>query len=224
MEKVARKPSETSVTVKPSRQQRRYARTRDRLLSAARTVFSEKGLGASVDEIAVRADVARGSFYYHFQSKERLIRMLVDEMLTELVERMNAECSGREDLESVLDGIIQTHIEYFSSRWKEFVLYYQGRADLTLEQPWDGIEKPFIKYAKSMERLVDACIPEQITDTTLRRIANAIAGFISGYYSFASVASTDQDVDREFMSLRRAFVNSMARFTREAVSDSLAKK
>jgi TetR/AcrR family transcriptional regulator len=186
---------------KQSRQQRRYEKTREKLVAAARSVFSEKGLSVSVDEITERADLARGSFYYHFKSKERLIRQLLDEILSELTQHMNTECSGKKGLESMLDGIIQTHISFFSNRWQDFVVYYQGRADLTLDESYNGLEKPFLKYAKSIEKLIDASIPDPISDMRLSRVANAIAGFLSGYYSFASIASMDQDIDKEFMSL-----------------------
>ena len=208
---------------KKSRQRRRYEKTREKLTTAARSVFTEKGLAASVDEIAERADVARGSFYYHFKSKERLIRQLLDEILSELTERMNAECAGEKGLESMLDAVIQTHISFFSNRWQDFVLYYQGRADLTLDESYDGLDKPFLKYAKSIEKLIDGSISEPISDTRLRRIANAIAGLVSGYYSFASIASDGEDIDKEFRSLRKAFVTSLARFARDAVPDSQVK-
>jgi AcrR family transcriptional regulator len=210
---------------KQSRQQRGYSKTREKLMTAARSVFTEKGLGASVDEISQRADVARGSFYYHFKSKERLIRLLLSEILSKLTDRMNEECTGKQGLESVLDGIIQAHIGFFSARWEDFVLYYQGRADLTLNESYDGLEKSFLDYSKRIEQLIDGSIPEPISDERLRRIANAIAGFVAGYYSFASVAPTDEaiDIDNEFMSLRKAFVTSLARFSREAMPESQVK-
>ncbi|MFH2036088.1 MAG: TetR/AcrR family transcriptional regulator [Candidatus Zixiibacteriota bacterium] len=206
--------------VKKSRQQRGFDRTREKILSAAIAVFSEKGLTAPVDEITRRADVARGSFYYHFKNKDSLIKLLMEEIISELIERMDRECLEKEGLESTLDGIIQAHISFFSDRWQHFVLYYQGRADLTLEDSYDGIEKPFLKYAKSIEKLIDFSVIEPISDGRLRRVANAIAGFVSGYYSFASVASVEQDIDKEFRSLRKAFVASLARFTRDALPDN----
>jgi len=208
---------------KPSRQERRYGRTRDKLMTAALSVFSEKGLGVSVDEITERADVARGSFYYHFGNKERLIRLLVDQTLTDLVDRMDQECATRKGLEPVIDGIIQAHIGFFSNRWQDFVLYYQGRADLTLEESCDGLERPFLKYAKRIETLVDESISEPLSDERLRKVANAIAGFVAGYYSFATIASSEGDIDKEFRSLRKAFVTSLARFTREAMPESQVK-
>lgn len=208
---------------KHTRQQRRYNTTREKLIEASRSVFAEKGLGASIDDITERADVARGSFYYHFKTKERLIKTLVEGILSELTKRMNAECSGREGLESTLDGIIQAHIGFFADRWQDFVLYYQGGADLTLDESYDKLEKPFLKYAESIEKLIDAGIPEPISDMRLRRLASAIAGFMAGYYSFAGIASTEENIDKEFMSLREAFVTSLARFAREALPHSEVK-
>lgn len=208
---------------KQSRQQRRVAKTREKLLAAARSVFSEKGLAVSIDEITNRADVARGSFYYHFKSKERLIRHLVDEILGKLVTRMEAECKDKTGLDAVLDGIIQAHIGYFTDNWEDFVLYFQGRADLTLEESYDGLEKQFLRYTRGMEKLIDEGISEPISDERLSRITSAIAGFVSGYYSFAIIGSDGQDIDKEFMTLRKAFVSSLARFSREAMPDRQVK-
>lgn len=206
---------------KQSRQQRRYSRTQEKILIAARTVFSEKGLVAStVEDIVERADVGRGSFYYHFENKDEVIRRVIERILAELVEKINTQCSGRDDLRSVLDAMIAAHIEFFANRWEDFVLYYQGRADLTLQESYEGLETPFMEYITTIEKLVDDVVPEPISKPRLRRLACAIAGFISGYYSFASVAGEDADVDKSFRLLRKAFVVGLARFVKEALPAS----
>ena len=204
-----------------SRQQRRSGRTREKLLTAARSVFAEKGLNAAtIDDITEMADVGRGSFYYYFDDKDTIVLEMVDNMLSELAEQMEKECHGSETLEEILDGMIATHIRFFSTRWKDFVLYYQTGADLTLDYSNKDLETPFLTYLKRIEKLLDDIIPAAITDEKLRRLACAIAGFVSGYYSFASVASIEQDVDKEFMSLRKMFVTSLAQFTRDSFPDS----
>lgn len=204
----------------PSRQKRRYGRTRKRILEAARTVFAERGLSAAtVEEIADRADVGRGSVYYHFDSKDDLISEAMTALLTELSDQMKQQCSGKEELNTMLDAIIMAHIKFFSRRWEDFVLYYQGRADLTLNDSYGGLETPFLKYIGCIEQLVDEVISPPISKQRLRRLACAVAGFISGYYSIASVSSVDDDVDRSFLSLRSAFVVALARFIREAMPD-----
>ena len=99
------------------------------------------------------------------------------------------------------------------------MLYYQGRADLTLDEGYQGLEPAFLIYLNTIEQLVDQVISEPISKERLRRLACAVAGFISGYYSFASVASDEDNVDESFRSLRSAFVFSLVRFIREALPD-----
>ena len=51
------------------------ARTRARLLAAAKEIFEENGfLEARISDIAQRADLSHGSFYTYFDSKEQIFR------------------------------------------------------------------------------------------------------------------------------------------------------
>ncbi|HEX4434934.1 MAG TPA: TetR/AcrR family transcriptional regulator [Acidimicrobiales bacterium] len=56
-------------------------KNRERLLVAAGQVFEEKGLEASVADVARVAGVGMGTFYRRFPSKEALIEALVSEVL-----------------------------------------------------------------------------------------------------------------------------------------------
>ena len=48
--------------------------TRTQILSAAADLFAEQGYEqTSIDEIAKKADIAKGTFYYHFESKEDVV-------------------------------------------------------------------------------------------------------------------------------------------------------
>ncbi|MFC8450006.1 TetR/AcrR family transcriptional regulator [Kitasatospora sp. NPDC057223] len=56
------------------RRERNKLRVRERLYTAALTLFTEQGYDeTSIDEIAERADVARGTFFNYFQRKEDLL-------------------------------------------------------------------------------------------------------------------------------------------------------
>jgi AcrR family transcriptional regulator len=64
----------------PTRTERRRARTRDSLVTAARSLIAENGVsGLRVGEITERADVALGSFYNHFESKDDVVEAIVSE-------------------------------------------------------------------------------------------------------------------------------------------------
>jgi AcrR family transcriptional regulator len=68
-----------------SRQIRRVRETRRRILKAALDMFAERGVDAvTVDEIAERADCARGTVFNHFSTKEALCEGL-GEIQTEML-------------------------------------------------------------------------------------------------------------------------------------------
>ena len=79
-------PTAKRTTTSPGPRSRKGARTRERLVAAAKEVFEEDGfLEARISDIARRAGVAHGSFYYYFDSKEEVFREVaaaVDEHLS----------------------------------------------------------------------------------------------------------------------------------------------
>src|SRR5688572_21367024 len=63
---------------------------RARLLDAARAVFSERGLDRSkVEDITTRAQLSKGAFYLHFESKEEAFRELLSSVITHLEQQVN---------------------------------------------------------------------------------------------------------------------------------------
>ncbi len=65
---------------------------RDRLLDAARVVFSDKGLDrAKVEDITSLAQLSKGAFYLHFESKEDAFRELLAGIVSHL-ERLLDVC------------------------------------------------------------------------------------------------------------------------------------
>jgi AcrR family transcriptional regulator len=211
-------PRNERASRKATRQQRRTSRTRNRLLEAARAVFSERGFEAvRIDEITERADLGKGTFYYHFGSKEKIIREVMSSVLAELIQAVEERCAGVKSLSELLDALIAAHIEFFCTRWEDFVLYFQGRTDLTLEDSYPGMETPFHAYLGCIERLLGTVIAESVPPHVLRRIACAVAGFLSGYYAFAAISSGQEDVDSVFRSLRGAIVVSLEGFIESAL-------
>ncbi|WP_320671849.1 TetR/AcrR family transcriptional regulator [Patulibacter defluvii] len=86
MARAATDPDDPATPGKPtSRSDRRRERTRGRLVVAGRELIAEKGVaGLRISEITEAADVALGSFYNHFKSKEELVEAIVSESLEAL--------------------------------------------------------------------------------------------------------------------------------------------
>jgi AcrR family transcriptional regulator len=69
----------------PDRRERRKQEIHDRLLTAARALFDQKGFEATtVDEICARADVAQKTFFNHFPTKHHVVREIADEFVADV--------------------------------------------------------------------------------------------------------------------------------------------
>jgi AcrR family transcriptional regulator len=74
---------------KPTRNRMTAAERREQLIEIARTVFAERGFdGASVEEIAARAEVSKPVVYEHFGGKEGLYAVVVDREVRQLLGMM----------------------------------------------------------------------------------------------------------------------------------------
>jgi len=62
-----------------------------RILEAALDVFSEQGYGASIEQIASRANVARQTIYNHFGGKQALFETALERAISALFESVKAE-------------------------------------------------------------------------------------------------------------------------------------
>src|SRR5581483_10844752 len=82
----------------PDRGTRRRARTRQKLTQAASELIAEKGVaGLRIQEITERADVALGSFYNHFKTKEELVEAVVTDTIDVRARGIVARMSALQD-------------------------------------------------------------------------------------------------------------------------------
>jgi AcrR family transcriptional regulator len=83
---------------RPSRLDRRKARTRQALIDAAVRLIAEgRGDRASIQEITEAADIGFGSFYNHFDSKEQLFQSALYEVMERWGAMIDHACVGIAD-------------------------------------------------------------------------------------------------------------------------------
>src|SRR5271166_5875360 len=81
-----------------TRVERRKARTRAGLLAAARQLFAARGLEhTTIAQIAEHADIAIGSFYNYFRTKEELLDALLEEELSQQLKLLELRQTHVED-------------------------------------------------------------------------------------------------------------------------------
>jgi AcrR family transcriptional regulator len=81
----------------PNRTERRKARTRAALVSAAQAMLAEGRLSVPILEITQAADVGMGSFYNHFQSRDELFQAAVEEALDRHGALLDVLCADLDD-------------------------------------------------------------------------------------------------------------------------------
>ena len=201
-------PNTGAHATEQNRMQKRSQRTRTRLLQAALTAFGEKGVEATtIEDVTERADLGKGTFYRHFASKEDIVVTLIAESVQRLMQEIRKSVAARQGLPEVLAGMLQAHTTFFMHHREEFVMLFQGRLLLKLErEDPEGLEQPFLEYLREVEAQVTPFMPLPADMGRVRRVACGLAGFVSGYLSFAMIGLTEREIEASFGSLRSAFV------------------
>jgi AcrR family transcriptional regulator len=115
---------------------------REELLDAAERIFLAKGVAAtSVDEIVAAADVAKGTFYLHFESKEHLLLSLQQRFVATFCRDLEVAMDRRrkDDWTGRLKAWVETGVDVYLDRTAlHDVVFHQFRP----EQPRAKHENP----------------------------------------------------------------------------------
>jgi AcrR family transcriptional regulator len=84
-------------------------RNRGRILQAAHEVFADRGLDASLDQIAAHAGVGVGTVYRRFPDKDALIDALFEERIGEVAAAGQRALSASDPWEGLVDFIQQAN-------------------------------------------------------------------------------------------------------------------
>lgn len=92
-------------------------------------------------------------------------------------------------------------------------MLFQGRALLKLEsETMDELEEPYLRYLEEIEEQVSRYLSPRIDPLKVRRLACTVAGFVFGFFSFAMIGLTSEQIEASIKPLRRTFVRSLCTF------------
>lgn len=198
---------------------RKGARTRARLLEAAKAVFEQDGfLEARVSDIAERAGVSHGSFYHYFDSKEEVFREVaasVEERLSEPMTDVILDPHSHAPPEERIREALRRHLDRYRQEARimaviEQVSWYDeqvGAWRRERHRRWSQ------QVADSIRDLQEHGLADPELDPT---IAAAVLGSMTSrfpeawFVQGAVRASFDKGVDQ----LTRVFVNALGLTTR----------
>lgn len=175
------------------RRARKKAANRAALAAAARGLFARKGLySTTIEDVTEAADLAKGTFYTYFASRDDLIAELVRETLCDLVDRSGAACAGADTCARRAEAIIGAHAQLFSAQPDTVLLLHQARGWAKLPSGKDSaVRKEFKAYVESLAELFQKSKPKGSCSSKRQSLATAraLAGCIAGLQSFKMIAA-----------------------------------
>lgn len=139
-----------------TRKEREKLRHRDEILAAAESLFAVKGFhGATVEEVAARAEFAVGTVYNLFSSKDELYRSLIQMRCEQLATEGNAIIDKAGDPLAEVHAYFDAKIDVFEKHLDFVKLYTRERlgdrfSDTAL---WRDIVAPI--HTGFMQRMTD---------------------------------------------------------------------
>ncbi|MDG4865305.1 TetR/AcrR family transcriptional regulator [Streptomyces sp. T-3] len=104
----------------------RGVRTRNTLITAAREVFERDGyVDARITDISKEAQVASGSFYTYFNSKEEIFQAIVEQVQEEMLHPHLRERTGITDTRQLIDASNREYLRAYKKNARLMALFEQ---------------------------------------------------------------------------------------------------
>nr|BCX00460.1 MAG: TetR family transcriptional regulator [Bacteroidota bacterium] len=117
-----------------SRREREKQQRRAELLAAARQIFAERGYeGATLEEIAHRAQLGKGTVYNYFSSKQELFFSILDEVYEKALRLAEATMVGQLPLQEKYRQYMLQSIQLFQENLDLFRILIKEGQRLLLE-------------------------------------------------------------------------------------------
>jgi len=152
----------------PGRRERRRAQTLDHVAATAMRLFEAAGYDATtMEQIALAADVAKGTLYNHFATKEAILAHWVHMQLAADAERLGALLAEPGDFETRLGRLLAASADW-SERHRGYLLDYFRFRFLNIEDELGGGGPDAEGRPRDLAGLFALLIEEAQQDGTLR--------------------------------------------------------
>lgn len=163
--------------------------TRQRIIQAARLVFSERGYdGATFQAIAARADLTRPAINHYFSSKRALYREVMDETNEFVIGVGIKQAEGETTLVARLTAFINAAVKANSENPAGSAFIIGGVLESQRHPEWSGTENDSVRIARGfLMRVVNDAIEggEIAADVDASALVETLLVVISGVGLYA---------------------------------------
>lgn len=154
--------------------------SKEKIIEAAIDVFSEHGYHrASMDEIALRANVAKGSLYYHFPGKAQLFKTLVMDGFQVIIDRIRADLIADLTLEEQIKRIVRHNLDLFLESNNLAHIVFNELSNGIDSEVLDELKKLRIEYIHFLSEVLEVGKQEGVLrDLNCKLAAAGIVGML----------------------------------------------
>ncbi len=148
------------------------ASNRQAIIDAARQVFAELGYGATTVRDIIRAtDLASGTFYNYFKSKEEVFQALQDETALRVRPRLRAERVRARNFEEFISGSFRTFFDFVKNDHATFATMRRNPEMQRVRIDTPEVVAGFDELRADLERAIESgVVPDADPDLLMASI------------------------------------------------------
>jgi len=174
------------------------SQVRRHVLDAGLQLFSRKGFAAtSVREIVRQAGVTKPVLYYHFGSKQGLLRALVDDAFAEYEQRVRQELEKAADAREAIVRLVQICFELSRGRPEMAAFMYLTIFGSEADSAGLDVREPARRNRALVESVVSRCVDEGLIAATNAETAGLLLSGLVNIHVMAFLKGNVPRLDRE---------------------------
>jgi AcrR family transcriptional regulator len=178
----------------PRRRRLRAHERRDSILSAANTVFGQRGYETvRIDDVAAAAGISKALIYEHFRSKQELYSELMNRAAIEMLDRI-VTASGGPELSGAqrLERGAEAGFAFVTSEPEAFQMCVRDVSDPEIAAQQAILRRGAVAAMIDVMRLEPAATRTDLTPANLEQVAEMLVG---GFYSLAEWWLQNRETD-----------------------------
>lgn len=150
---------------------------REAILDAATELFARKGYkGTAASEIALQADVAQGTVFHHFKSKENLLVSICDELVQSYITGIRQVAQGPGSGWDALERVLKFNQEFGKNRRDAIAVAFRETRDLSRAE--GKVDEHFSGLVNQIIEVKSQCIERGIADGSIRPVPSQLTAFL----------------------------------------------
>jgi AcrR family transcriptional regulator len=164
---------------KKKRKKQKDARTR--IMQSALDEFSERGFhSTTIDSIAERAGIAKGTVYRYFKTKDALFAALKEDTVSEFVEMARVDLSREKDVLKIIESIVRMYLSFFERNSAFFKVLVQEQRDFGSEFSEKFVNELILALPGLKRRCWQASRRGRLKQMNYFTVFYGIIGFLNG--------------------------------------------